>query len=173
MKKLLVPLILALVGLAGGVGAGWLLKPAAPAAPCLNDLGEEQPAAMCAPEAPEAEAPPQDEQEFDSASEFVEIDRQFVIPVMGETRVIAFVLIAASVEVDPGTTDAVVSRMPRIRDAFLRELFDHAYAGGFDGAFTAEYVMRDLRANLLRAARKVAGPTVRSVLVTDIVRQDQ
>jgi hypothetical protein len=178
MKKLMLPVILAVVGLVGGAGAGWFLKPPPPPEPCYDDLGEEQPVEACEKaDHEDAHAEdgyaPEDEAEHATPSEFVEMDRQFVIPVMGERKVHAFVLIQASVEVDPGSTDAVISRMPRVRDAFLRDLFDHAYAGGFDGAFTAEYVMRDLRANLLRSARRIAGPTVRAVLITDIVRQDQ
>jgi hypothetical protein len=179
MKKLLLPLVLAILGVVGGAGAGWFLKPApvVEPEPCLDDAGEplepevceerraaEEEAAMAEPAPVDPDAP---------APEFFRFDRPFVVPLMGQGRVAALMVASVSIEVETGQLPAVEAREPRLRDAMLRVMFDHAYAGGFDGDFTAAYVMKDLRRNLLAAARKVAGAPVRDVLVVDIYRDDQ
>lgn len=178
----LIPVILAVVGLVGGAAAGWLMKPPPPPEPevCLDEAGRPAPpdraAELCPPVPAKAEEdgeptpPPTDPKD---RSEFVKLGRQFVVPVMKEARMASMVVLGLNIEVAPGHVEAVLTQEPRLRDALLRVLFDHAYSGGFDGDFTAEYVMRDLRRNLLRAARRVAGPEVRDVLVEDIIRQDQ
>lgn len=174
--KLLLPVLLAVIGLVGGAAAGWFLKPAPPPEPeiCLDASGAETPCPEAAPDeealgepTPEAEGDPKDK------SEFVKLERQFIVPVMAEQKVAAMVIVGLTVEVAPGHVEDVLSREPRVRDALLRVLFDHAYSGGFNGDFTAEYVLRDMRRNLLVAARKVGGPSVRDVLVDEIMRQDQ
>ncbi len=174
--KLLLPLALGLIGLVGGAGAGWYLKPPPPPAPCLDAHGAEQDPSLCAEAEPtdaelgEAAAPTENPKD---ASEFVKLDRQFIVPLVSEEKISSLVVLALAVEVAPGHVEDVMTREPRVRDALLRALFEHAYTGGFNGDFTAEYVLRDLRRNLLIAARKVSGEAVRNVLISDIIRQDQ
>ena len=190
--KLLLPVLLAVIGLVGGAAAGWFLKPAPPPEPevCLDAGGAALPPEACpkpeaaadeaaqgepTPEAEGSQGEPTPEAEGDPTdkSEFVKLERQFIVPVMADQKVAAMAIVGLSVEVAPGHVEDVLSREPRVRDALLRVLFDHAYSGGFNGDFTAEYVLRDLRRNLLTATRKVAGPNVRDVLVEEIMRQDQ
>jgi len=179
--KLLLPVLLAVIGLVGGAAAGWFLKPAPPPEPevCLDASGAELPPEDCpehkaaADEAALGEPTPEGEGDPADKSEFVKLERQFIVPVMADQKVAAMAVVGLSVEVAPGHVEDVLSREPRVRDALLRVLFDHAYSGGFNGDFTAEYVLRDLRRNLLTATRKVAGPNVRDVLVEEIMRQDQ
>ena len=47
-----------------------------------------------------------------------------------------------------------------------------ASAGGFDGNFTAEARLEPLRAAILAAAQKIAGPNVQAVLIEDISRKE-
>jgi hypothetical protein len=162
MRKLL-PVILALFGLAGGAGAGLFLRPAPVDAP-------EGEAAAEAGEAPAADG---DHAEADSAEpEFVRLSNQFVVPVVAEGRVSAMVVLSLSLEVETGTTDAVFQREPKLRDAFLQVLFDHANLGGFSGSFTDGSNLVLLRTALKEAAVLVLGPVVKDVLITDIARQD-
>jgi flagellar basal body-associated protein FliL len=163
MRKLL-PILLALVGLGGGVGAGIFLRPD-PAAhsdaeSCLpmddaNHAADEMP--------PDPNAAPPD---------YVKLNNQFVVPIIGNGDVRALVILSISLEVTAGGSETVYSREPRLRDAILQVLFDHANIGGFDGAFTSASNMRLLRKALLEAARKTLGDTVKDVLVIDLVRQD-
>ena len=98
---------------------------------------------------------------------------QFVVPVLEGGRVGALVVLALSLEVPVGQTDLVFTREPKLRDAFLRVLFDHANAGGFRGSFTDAATLVSLRRALLEAARKALGAdAVSDVLITDILRQD-
>jgi flagellar basal body-associated protein FliL len=175
MKRLL-PILIALFGLVGGAGAGWWLKPppAPEAEPCLDAEGHEQEPDPCAAdEAADEEAleAPYDG-DYAELSEFVELRRQFIVPVVSQSEVASLVVLTLSLETEPGKVEPVLAREPKLRDALLRVLFDHAATGGFFGDFTAEPVMRDLRRNLRKAARLVAGPAVRDVLVTEIMRQD-
>lgn len=164
----ILPLLLIMAGTGAGVGAGLVLKPDAP--PEETEMAHCDPGSDGAtvdaalPEATEAEGP--------ATTEFVKLNNQFVVPVVDADRVSALVVLSISLEVAAGQTEAVYLREPKIRDAFLSVLFDHANAGGFDGAFTSSTAMIVLRDALREAAVKTLGRTVSSVLITDIVRQD-
>lgn len=152
MRKLL-PLLLIALGALGGGGAGYMLRPAA---------------------APPADAPPPDSAALDPANRaYVKLANQFVVPVMDGGRVGALVVLSLSLEVPAGRSEAAFAEEPRLRDEFLRILFDHANAGGFRGTFTDPGKLLPLRRAFLEAARKVLGAAgVSDVLITDIVRQD-
>ena len=184
--KLVLPLILTPLGLAVGLAAGQFLKPAevkgetppveangaekATSAEAAKPEGEvetafrDEPAAEAEPShPPDADAPP---------SEYVKLNRQFVVPVIEGGRVAAMMVLSLAVEVPEGGSDAVFSHEPKLRDAFLRVLFTHAQSGGFSGVFTRPEAMADLRGSLLLAARKVLGASVHEILLTNLVRQD-
>ncbi|MEX2521105.1 MAG: flagellar basal body-associated FliL family protein [Paracoccaceae bacterium] len=162
MKKLLIPLVLALIGLGGGLFAGNAMKPHEPAEP--EEAG-----------ASHAEAKPQEPEPVhavSSSTEYVKLDRQFVVPVVNDEKVEALMVISMAVEIDAGGVDNVFEQEPKLRDEFLRVLFTHAQSGGFSGVFTEPRVMDDLRAALAATARSVLGSHVRSVLLTNVIRQD-
>jgi hypothetical protein len=172
--NILLPAALGVVGLLGGAGAGWYLRPAPPppTEPCFDETGAQLAEEVCAARRAE-EALTKEPTEGDDPSAFVKLDRQFIVPVVSEDRVASMMVLTINLEVEPGGVEAVLGQEPKLRDALLRTMFDHAYTGGFSGDFTAEPVMRELRGNLLLAARRVAGSDVRDVLVADIIRQDQ
>lgn len=162
MRKLF-PILLALIGLAGGVGAGIALKPA----PDQAEHGDEE------EKHDTAEASPSSEGEGeDSDHEFVKLNNQFIVPVVINGRVNSLVVMSISLQVETGTREAVFAREPKLRDAFLQVMFDHANAGGFDGTFTTSEKLRGLRNALLEAAQKALGDTVSDILIVDLVRQD-
>lgn len=162
MIRKLLPALLALVGLGIGATAGLFLRPAAPE-PAVAEATETEPEA----DAHEA-APAHDE----TAPEYVKMNNQFVIPVLEGGRVASMVIVSLSLEVASGSSEQVYSREPKLRDAFLQVLFDHANAGGFRGAFTDGSNLILLRKALLEKARSVIGDVVRDVLISDIARQD-
>jgi len=82
------------------------------------------------------------------------------------------VILSISLEVTPGSTESVYAMEPKLRDIFLRVLFDHANAGGFRGAFTQSNTMDVLRSALREAAAATLGKALSDVLIIDIVRQD-
>lgn len=163
MRKFL-PFLLALIGLGAGTGGGFLLRPV-PAEVVLNPCGEgEAVQAAHASEQPAEEGVP--------THDYVKLNNQFVVPVVETGQVSALVILSISLEVTVGTTQQVYAMEPKLRDGFLQVLFDHANAGGFDGAFTDANNMTILRHALLEAAKKAVGETVSDILIVDIIRQD-
>lgn len=166
----LIPIFLAIAGLAAGAGAGYVLRPAPePAADCTQQSdgcpaeAETQPTTE--PKNPEAPA--------DMSSEFVKLNNQFVVPIVHHEKIDALVVLSLSLEVPDGERETVYNREPKLRDAILQVLFDHANSGGFDGAFTENQKMDILRRALLETAQKEMGDgNVSNVLITDIARQD-
>jgi hypothetical protein len=77
-----------------------------------------------------------------------------------------------TLEVRPGATEAVYLREPKLRDALLQVMFDHANAGGFKGVFTDGANLILLRSALFETAQKTLGDIVLNVLISDISRQD-
>lgn len=165
--RLILPLVLGLVGLGAGVGAGlYLQPPPAPEAMVEHDPAEADGDVVLARAAAEAH-------EEDAATyDYMRLNNQFVVPVVGEGRVTSLVILSLSLEIDPGGTEAVYAREPKLRDGFLQVLFDHANAGGFDGDFTAPTKRMALRRALSEQASKILGPLVNDVLIVDMVRQD-
>jgi flagellar protein FliL len=164
----LLPLILPLIGLGAGVGAGFALRPDPPiqaatdAAETAEETAAEATDAPAEPATPDSETPP----------EYARMNNQFVVPVLEGGRVVSMVILSLSIEIPPGGAEDVYAREPKLRDSFLQVLFDHANAGGFRGSFTDGSNMILLRRALLESARTVLGATARDVLITDIVRQD-
>jgi hypothetical protein len=180
MRKL-IPVLLALIGLAVGGGAGFFLRPAPDAAnpevgghetanpEAANPAGataDPHAAGATGGEADGAEAAPE------AQPEYVKLSNQFVVPIVADGRVNAMVIMALSVEVTPGSTEAVYAKEPKLRDALLQVLFDHANAGGFRGSFTDGANLTLLRKALLEVAQSTMGEMVTDVLIADIARQD-
>jgi flagellar protein FliL len=162
------PLLLALVGLGGGVGAGLFLRPSAESVDHATEAAGD---AHKTDEHPEESTDHEDEPDA-GAPEYVKMNNQFVVPVVDEGRVAAMVVLSLSLEVEAGNTEAVYQREPKLRDAFLQVLFDHANVGGFSGSFTDGSNLVVLRTSLKEAASLVLGTMVSDILITDIARQD-
>lgn len=158
MKKLL-PLVLLLIGLGAGVGAGIFLRP------------EPEPEEIAAEEAEEVALELVDEMP-DLTREYVKMSNQFVIPIVNGSSVAALAVLSLSLEVPAGQKDAVYAQEPKLRDSFLRVLFDHANIGGFNGAFTESNNLAVLRAALRETAQKHMGDQILDVLIIEIARQD-
>lgn len=154
MGKLL-PLLLALAGLGAGLGAGVLLRPAPEEAPAEAEAAADH-------------APSEDA----AAPDYVKLNNQFIVPIVEGGRVASMVMLSLSLEVAAGRSEEIYAREPKLRDAFLQVLFDHANTGGFRGSFTDGSNLVLLRQALKEKAVSVAGGIVTDVLITDIARQD-
>ncbi|MCF2871604.1 flagellar basal body-associated FliL family protein [Octadecabacter sp. G9-8] len=168
MKKIVLPLILLLIGVGGGVGAGLMLT----AAPEEETMAENP----CGDGHAVADAMDKDDQNVQPVSlderEYARMNNQFVVPVVMNERVAALIVMSLSIEVEVGGQEAVFTHEPRLRDAFLQVMFDHANMGGFNGAFTSSSNMRLLREALKDAANRTMRGHITDVLIIDIVRQD-
>jgi flagellar FliL protein len=168
----LIPVLLVLVGLGGGVGAGLFLRPAPAAEDHASKGADATNAGAHGEPAAEGEAADHEGEPEEGAPEYVKMNNQFVVPVVQDSRVAAMVVLSLSLEVEAGNTEAVYQREPKLRDVFLQVLFDHANTGGFAGSFTDGSNLVVLRTSLKEAAALVLGTAVRDVLITDIARQD-
>lgn len=176
MRRKIIPVILALFGLGTGIGAGLLFRPAADPndqAAAGDAVGKPGHDAAAAPETSGDPVATGDQAgSGEDGPEYVRMNNQFVVPVLKEGRVDAMVVLSISLEVEPGNTDNVFQREPKLRAAFLQVLFDHANVGGFSGSFTDGSNLIVLQTNLKEAAALILGTIVRDVLITDIARQD-
>jgi len=171
MKKIL-PLILIVLGICGGGAAGLFLKPPPEMheseASSPRSHGDESAAADTAAHADGGHG----EAEEQGERSYVKVGKQTVIPVIqgGETR--ALMLFELAVDVTAGANDRAAELEPRLRDAFLRELFKMSYTGAFMTSFTDDKVIEELRRNLVRAARRYLGDDLKDVLILDVMRQE-
>lgn len=104
--------------------------------------------------------------------EYIKMNNQFVVPIIKTDRVTALVVLSLSLEMEPGSSELVYAKEPKLRDGFLRVLFDHANIGGFQGAFTRAENLETLRRSLRDVAQMELGDKVSDVLIVDIARQD-
>lgn len=152
------PVLMLILGVGAGVGAALVLSP-------THEVGTED-------AQPDAEQKPADNDHEETETEFVKLNNQFVIPVIEDEKVSSLVVLSLSIETRIPMRDVVYEREPKLRDAFLQVLFDHANMGGFNGAFTKSDMLSILRNALNDVARKELGGEVQNVLITDITRQD-
>lgn len=165
MKRLL-PLLLAVIGLAGGTAAGLMLRPA----PDDHETASAGHADTGTSHAAKEEHG--EDTGHAPAHDYVKLNNQFVVPVVEDGRVSSLVILSITLEVTLGARETVFQREPKLRDAFLKVLFAHANAGGFRGNFTDANRLDLLRRALREAAQKDLGPEISDVLIVDIVRQD-
>lgn len=166
MLKKVIPLVLLLMGIGAGVGAGMFLRP--PPEEKIEDTNTEEHVSESAEEerpfGPDNPAPEMD---------YVKLNNQFVVPIVKNQEVVALVVLALSIEVPLGNKEAVFRREPKLRDSFLQVLFDHANIGGFDGAFTDSNNLAVLRSALREAGQKDMGKEIiKDILILEIARQD-
>jgi flagellar FliL protein len=171
----LLPVILLIIGTGAGIGAGIMLAPA-PAPEVAKSSGDDMGDDIDHSEDEEAS---EDEGEVDMDSlgpnpnrEYIKIPNQFVVPVVERDSLSSLVVISLSLEAKTGLSEKIHLYEPKLRDAFLQVLFDHANMGGFRGAFTRSDVLNPLRIALREAAQRELGKSVYDVLIVEISRQD-
>ncbi len=161
----IIPIIMVVLGISGGIGAGLALRPApAEYSEMPNPCGEVTSQTHASGAEKMAEEP--------SDLEYVKLNNQFVVPVVSTNRVDALIVVSLSVEVPQGRKEEIYAREPKLRDAFLQVFFDHANMGGFKGTFTNSNNMDILRRALLETAHDIGGDLITDVLIMDIARQD-
>lgn len=168
----LLPVILLVIGTGAGIGAGIMLAPAPePKAETEHAMNDAELASDEDMDHADEDIS-YDELDPDQEREYVKIANQFVVPVVERDNLSSLVVIALSLEVKKGMSEKIHLYEPKLRDAFLQVLFDHANMGGFRGAFTRSDVLDPLRTALREAAQKDLGKGVYDVLIIEISRQD-
>lgn len=156
MLSKLIPVIFLALGTGAGIAAAMFMAPAPD--PALHAEAEHE--------------DPKDTHAETGDTEYVKLNNQFVIPVILNERVASLVVMSLSLETTTKISETVYAHEPKLRDVFLRVLFDHANMGGFQGAFTQSDTLDLLRTALREVAQKELGDEVVDVLIIDISRQD-
>lgn len=175
MIRMLLPIILLLAGIGGGVGAGIVLGGGDATEAAVTDVepADDEETGEGEATASEQLGEPARVEPSGEGTEYVRINNQFVVPIVRNGAVRSLVVMSLSLEVEIGGNAAIFDLEPRLRDSFLRVMFAHANTGGFDGRFTEAEAMAPLRAALREAAQSVLGRgSTHDVLITDIIRQD-
>ena len=170
MLPVILPVAIILTAAAGCGIAGYILRPRQSEA-CLTSQAAT-PSKLDGVGHVKTEGAGEQEGSEEPLHDYVKLNNQFVIPVVENGRVAALVILSLSLEVPPGGSDTVFAAEPKLRDAFLRVLFDHANSGGCSGSFTEGAALAPLRTALLEAGQTVLGAKLTAVLIGDIVRQD-
>ena len=168
MLRLMLPVLLLLLGVAGGVGAGLLLGPGDAEGPAASAQTSDD--ADATDDSGTAEGTrgttPAD------GTEFVRLNNQFVVPIVRDGSVRSLVVMALTLEVDSGNNQAVFDREPRLRDSFLQVMFAMPMRAGSTAASPRPR-------QWTRCARHSAMPRARcwarsspTFLIVDITRQD-
>ena len=165
MIRLLLPLVLALVGIVAGVGAGLAFRPASQDGEQVTP--QQEPVAGNTEQGGEANSPA-----VDAKKDYIKLNNQFVVPIVDGETVTSMVVMSLGLELANSDREKVFLVEPKLRDVLLRAMFDHANMGGFDGDFTEVNRLDILRDALSSAARQVLGPDLVEVLILDIARQD-
>ena len=171
MQKI-IALVIVLFGVGGGLALGVALRPG-DAAPGPDDTPAAAGSAEAAVEHGGGDGSDTGHDgEAGADRDYVKIGRQIIIPVVkaGETQ--ALMLFDLALDVPRSMTERTYAAEPRLRDAFLRALFEMSYTGAFSSTYTDERVIEELRGKLRAAARRILGDAVAEVLILDIVRQE-
>ncbi len=160
--KFLAPVLLAILGIVGGVVIGAVMKPAT-----------ETPDAGADGDAPEsAEFSDKDPIESASDSEYTPLEKKILAPFTRKDGRSAFVAVEITLEMAPGRGEWARGHEPKLAAAFLVVVTAFAAGGAFDDHQHAPHTLKELNAELLKAARKVLGAPVRKVLIANLLTSD-
>ncbi|SCY78051.1 flagellar basal body-associated FliL family protein [Paracoccus tibetensis] len=201
MIRKILPLLLPVLALIGGIAAGTAMQPAKPdegdahaaaaaddghGAPAKEEAADDHAAAK-----DDHAAPAKDDGHGAAAKDdghgkggkddghggektgpgWFTFPGQFFVPLARNGDMGAMMIITLVLETDAASLSALEGQEHRLRDALLRQLLIHANTGGFDGNYTVDRNLQRIREDLLQAARASTDITIHAVLIEDIVRQ--
>ena len=163
MIRKILPILLPLVGFVGGALAGDMMRAPADTPPeAAQDDGHGG----------EKKAESGDHGEEGAAGEtFFTFPSQFFVPLVRRGDMNDIMILTLTLKTNAESLSAVEGKEHSLRDALLRQLMIHANTGGFDGNYTLDRNLEQLRTDLLTAARSVADLPIDAVLIEDIARQ--
>lgn len=190
--RLILPVILAILGIVGGGAAGYALKPAPEQAAAEHggakgeahaedEHGEQDDAHGAASHDAKGAASGKKKKNLTGLrrqltkatdSEYVAIEKKLIVPIERSNGRKAFVVLDATLEVAPGETVRAEMHEPKIVDAFLRVMIAFAATGAFEDHAETAMSLDDLNDALFTSAEAVLGQAVRGVLISNLITQD-
>jgi len=180
MKKLL-PIIIALVGLGGGLAGGTAMKPQSNEVDHSDDgkhtvadgkgsTGEHGKTNDHA-SATDSHGNTADGHGVSDELIYVGLAKPFFVPVLRRDNNNVLVRLDIHLEVPDSLKSSVEKHEPKLRDAFLRTVMNFSHDGGFTRVHDGEgfTILRD---DLLVSARKVLGSKVKTVLIGEILTRE-
>ena len=181
MQKI-IALVIVLFGVGGGLALGLALRPgdaahgpddaAAGPVPVEAAGGHGAAESSGAGHADEEASDGGHDGDDGAERDYVKLGRQIIIPIVKGGKTQALMLFDLALDVPRSMTERTHAVKPRLRDAFLRELFAMSYTGAFSSTYTDERIIEELRTKLRAAARRLLGDAVADVLILDIMRQE-
>lgn len=171
--RLILPILLAIIGVAAGGAVGFMYKSAQLEKKAM-EAAENETDADGAASMDEAE--PAEEMDASRAaaedSEYLPLSRKLIVPFVRGNGRKAYVAVDVTLEIGPGETEFATAHEPKIIDAFLRTLINFAATGAFEDPSQASFTLDELNEELFKAAKSVLGERVRSVLIANLLTQD-
>jgi len=167
MLKKLLPILIAVIGIGVGIGAGFFLRPN----PETHSVSQTE-VNLSAPSYTSENEMPLIAGEITEDLSYLELEDQFVVPVVKDGDMTSLVLITLALETKPSALQTVSDNMPRLRGALLQVMFDYANIGGFDGPFTNSSRLDKLRRNFFEVSQSIFGDDISDILILEITRQD-
>lgn len=173
MKNLILPVVLTLFGAGAGIGAGKVLGGGDHDVPA-DAHGEDSSEDSSHGAAQDHASAGSDGHDHDAngSESYVKFKEQFIVPVVENERLRAMVIMSLALEVEDQNREAVLMAQPKLRDAFLQTMLEHAALGGFSGNFTSLDKLEKLRTLLNIRAKSVSDDRVKEVFILEIARQD-
>jgi len=169
MKKLL-PVILAVLGLAGGLVGGSLMKPVAMAEDAhavAGGDGHGKPAKSDHGDGHDDHAGSGEK----SDTIYVGLKKPFFAPVLRGNNKHTLVRLDIHLEVPADLEGEIEKHEPKLRDGFLRAVMNFAHEGGFSRVHGSDG-FEILSDDLLLSARSVVGDKVKKVLIGEILTRE-
>ncbi len=183
--KMLLPILLAVIGIAVGGAVGYAFKPAPEPTEEHAADGEHGAAAEHGEKAGHGDMKAKGHGDGDAHgsglseklseatdSAYIALSRKRIGRFTRENGRKAFVAIDITLEMAPDDGARATDHEPKILDAFLRTLVSFAATAAFDDHAAASHTLRELNSELLKAARAVLEESVRAVLISNLLTQD-
>ena len=105
------------------------------------------------------------------AVDYFKFTREFVIPVMRESRVESLVILNINLEVDSNVTSKLFAMEPKIRDNIMTTLIELSNDGSTLEAIANLENYESIRATVLMNLQKIVPEGIKNVLIVDMAKQ--
>ena len=103
--------------------------------------------------------------------DYFKFTREFVIPVMRESRVESLVILNINLEVDSNVTSKLFAMEPKIRDNIMTTLIELSNDGSTLEAIASLENYESIRATVLMNLQKIVPEGIKNVLIVDMAKQ--